>query len=189
MKIAVVYHSGYGNTLKVAEAVVAGARSVEGTEVELILASEITEESPYWDFLDAADAHIYGTPTYMGTISAGLKAFFETRGFVTRWVQGTWANKIVGGFTNSASPSGDKFNTLVDLVTITMQMGMVWVGQALPPAGKHGGNIEDVNRLGSWIGPMTQSPQGEHDGPLAGDLEGARIYGKRIAESSLRWNK
>ena len=189
MKIAIVYHSGYGNTKKMAEAVAQGAQSVEGAQVELFFASELTDDSPHWEFLDAADAHIYGSPTYMGTISADLKRVFETKPLVKRWMNGDWANKIAGGFTVSASPAGDKLNTLGDLLTISMQMGMIWVGNAQPPAGKDGGNRDDINRLGSWIGPTAQAPQGEHEGPIQGDLEGARLYGERVAQITAKLAK
>lgn len=187
MKIAIIYHSGYGHTKTLAEAVTRGAESVEGIEVRLFAATEITPESTEtWQYLDEADAHIYGSPTYMGAISAGLKQLFEQRPAIERWLSGKWANKIAAGFSNSASPSGDKLNTLLDMVVIAMQFGFVWVGLAEPPAGKHGGNIEDINRLGAWVGAMSQSPG--HDDPLPGDQKSGESLGKRVAESVVRWN-
>ena len=187
MKIAIIYHSGYGHTKTLAEAVARGAQSVEGTEVRLFPATEITPESAEaWAYLDEADAHIYGSPTYMGSISAGLKQLFEQPPAIQRWAGGAWANKIAAGFSNSSSPAGDKFNTIVDLTVWAMQMGMIWVGLAEPPAGKHGGNIEEVNRLGGWIGAMAQSVG--HDDPLPGDLKTGESLGQRVATATARWN-
>jgi NAD(P)H dehydrogenase (quinone) len=186
IQIAIVYHSGYGHTATVAEAVQRGANSVEGVEAKLITATEVLPGSPEWSVLDAADAHIYGSPTYMGSISAGLKQVFEQPDAIGRWVQGAWKDKIAAGFTNSASPSGDKLNTLTDILIWALQMGMIWVGQAEPPAGKDGGNTEDINRLGSWLGAMTQSPQGDTT-PLPGDLRTAELLGQRVAEATKRW--
>ncbi|HEX9997135.1 MAG TPA: flavodoxin family protein [Abditibacterium sp.] len=187
MKIAIIYHSGYGHTKTLAEAVARGAQSVEGTEARLFFATDITPESTEaWEYLDAADAHIYGSPTYMGAISAGLKQVFEQKPAVERWMSGAWANKIGAGFSNSSSPSGDKLNTLVDLAIIGMQFGLIWVGLAEPPAGKDGGNTEDVNRLGAWLGAMAQSVG--HDDPLPGDLKTGESLGKRVAEAAVRWN-
>lgn len=187
MKIAIIYHSGYGHTKTLAEAVARGAQSVEGVETRLFFATDITPESgEVWAYLDEADAHIYGSPTYMGSISAGLKQLFEQKPAIERWSQGAWANKIAAGFSNSASPSGDKFNTLVDIMAWAMQSGMLWLGLAEPPAGKDGGNVEDVNRLGGWIGAMAQSVG--HDDPLPGDLKTGESLGRRVAQTAQRWN-
>jgi len=62
VKIVVVYHSGYGHTVKIAEAVARGAAAIKGTSVELVSA----EQAPgRWELLDGADAIIMGAPTYM----------------------------------------------------------------------------------------------------------------------------
>jgi len=63
-KVVVVYHSGYGHTAKQAEAVAKGA----GAELIAIDANgDITEAQ--WAALDAADAIIMGSPTYMCSVS------------------------------------------------------------------------------------------------------------------------
>ena len=64
--------------------------------------------------LDVADAIIFGTPTYMGTISAQLKTVFDA--VVSRYIQSAWKDKIAAGFTVSAAPSGDKSNSLMTMV-------------------------------------------------------------------------
>jgi len=76
--IAVVYHSGYGHTEVIAEAVAEGARSVEGVTVSVVTAGEIeTPDSAGLTQLDSADAMIFGAPTYMGSASAVFKTFME----------------------------------------------------------------------------------------------------------------
>ena len=73
-KVCVVYHSGYGHTKVQADAVADGARSVPATEVHLIPVEHIDFN---WEHLHGADALIFGTPTYMGTVSAEFKAFMD----------------------------------------------------------------------------------------------------------------
>ena len=65
-KLAIVYHSGYGHTAKVAEHVAKGARGVTGVEVDLIKADDLqnADEGP-WESLAAADGIIFGSPTYI----------------------------------------------------------------------------------------------------------------------------
>jgi multimeric flavodoxin WrbA len=110
--IAVVYHSGYGHTEVIAEAVAEGARSVEGVTVSVVTAGEIeTPDSAGLTQLDSADAMIFGAPTYMGSASAVFKTFMEATS--TRWMEQKWADKLAAGFTNSGSMNGDKQNTLI----------------------------------------------------------------------------
>lgn len=71
-KVAIVYHSGYGHTQALAEAVATGARAIPGTEVSLIPVAEAEARAAE---LDAADAIIFGSPTYMGGVSADFARF------------------------------------------------------------------------------------------------------------------
>lgn len=178
--IAIVYHSGYGHTAKVAEAIAEGAKAANGN-VQLIKADTITDAE--WDSLDAADAIIFGAPTYMGSLSGPFKVFMDATS--RKWGEQKWQNKVAAGFTNSASYSGDKLNSLQQLVTLAMQHGMIWVGQAerAPQFGESDmPDADKINRLGSWTGLMTQANHaGSADvAPGAGDLETARRFGTRI---------
>ena len=65
--VAIVYHSGFGHTQALAEAVAKGAESVPGTQVSLIPVAEAQAREAE---LDGADAIIFGSPTYMGGVSA-----------------------------------------------------------------------------------------------------------------------
>ena len=66
-KLVVVYHSGYGHTQKQAEAVLAGAGQVSGVEASLLaIDSEGNIPDGGFEELAAADAIIFGSPTYMG---------------------------------------------------------------------------------------------------------------------------
>ena len=185
--IAIAYHSGYGHTAKVAEAVAAGAKTVAGAEVHLIKVDTITEAD--WATLDGAKAIIFGAPTYMGGPSAQFKTFADATS--KRWFTMAWKDKIAGGFTNSGSYSGDKLASLQQLMVLAMQHGMIWVGQTEAGPSLEGTQVpslETVNRLGSNSGLMTQANHkaGADIAPPAGDLETARRFGKRIAEVAAR---
>ncbi|MEH7827419.1 flavodoxin family protein [Gemmobacter denitrificans] len=185
MKIAVIYHSGYGHTRVQAEAVARGA-SLPGVEVRLVAVEDIEAQ---WDFLDAAQALIFGTPTYMAGPSAAFKAFMDaTSG---RWADQRWKDKIGAGFTNSAGMNGDKLAVLQMLSLFAMQHGMVWVGLGLLP-GNHTsqGSPEDLNRLAGFLGAMAQSNAdvGPEQAPPRADRETAAHLGRRVAEAALRWS-
>src|SRR5438046_7892988 len=101
-KVAVVYHSTYGHTKLQAEAVFRGVQSVAAVTGQLYTAEEAAARL---DDLDATDAIIFGCPTYMGNISAGMKTFIEVA--AKKWFTLAWKDKIAGAFTNSSSFSGD----------------------------------------------------------------------------------
>jgi NAD(P)H dehydrogenase (quinone) len=185
-KIAILYHSGYGHTKALAEAVAAGAGRVAGAEAVLIPASEAESREAE---LDAADAIVFGSPTYMGNVSAEFAKFGEWSS--KRWANRAWQNKLAAGFTNSASWSGDKQNTLVQLMTLAMQHGMVWVGLGLAPGFNHSkGSIDDLNRLGSSIGAMAQSNADQGvEGTQPSDFRTMQALGQRVAEAARRWRE
>ena len=185
-RIAVAYHSGYGHTAKQAEAVAAGAASVPGAVADLVPLDDLTED--VWDRLAAADAIIFGAPTYMGSPSATFKRFAEES--VRAWADNlAWRDKIAAGFTNSKAMSGDKLNSLVDIAVFAAQHGMIWVGLDLYPGwAESTASIEDLNRLGSWLGATAQSDAdlSAEKAPPETDLRTAAYLGERVAKITLR---
>jgi len=181
-KVTVVFHSGSGHTLRLAQAVARGARSVEDAEVRLVPVAEVEQR---WSELDDADALVFGAPTYMGSASAAFKSFMDSTG--GRWMQQSWKDKLAAGFTNSGSPAGDKLATLQQFATFAMQHGMLWVGLGLLP----GAMLEDreQNRFGTFLGATAQSPHGapESEAPPAGDLRTGEALGRRVALAARRW--
>ena len=185
MRIAVAYHSGFGHTQTLAEAVAAGAKDVNA-RAELIAVDD--PETLDWDKLASADAIVFGTPTYMGSVSAPFKAFMDASSKV--WFEQGWKDKLAAGFTNSASFSGDKLNTLQQLSVFSAQHGMVWVSLGLPPGNNSSqGSADDLNRIGSYLGAMAQSnaDQSAEQVPPQSDRDTARHLGKRVAQAALRW--
>ena len=182
--VAVVYHSGYGHTAEVAKAVAHGADLVDGIAAKLIRVEDIEK---HWQDLDEAEAIIFGAPTYMGSASAPFKAFMDASSKV--WFKQGWKDKIAAGFTHSGSQGGDKYNTITQLFTLAMQHGMIWVGLGLMPGNNSSkGSVNDLNRLGSSTGSLTQSntDQGAEAIP-ASDLKTAEHLGRRVALVALQF--
>ncbi len=177
-KIAIIYHSGYGHTKRVAESVAAGA----GSAAELIaIDAEGNVPEGAWDTLNAADAIIFGTPTYMGNVSWQFKKFADASS--KAWFTRAWQDKVFGGFTNSASFSGDKQVSLIALQTLASQHGGIWVSLGLMPSNSKAATRADLNNLGGSVGLLVQSPSDASvDEIPQGDLDSAKSYGKRIAD-------
>jgi NAD(P)H dehydrogenase (quinone) len=182
--VAIVYHSGFGHTKALAEAVAKGAELVSGSKVSLIPVAEAEAREAE---LDAADAIIFGSPTYMGGITADFAKFKDWTS--KRWMTRAWQDKIASGFTVSASWGGDKQNTLYQLLTLASQHGMVWVGLGLAPGNNHSkGSIDDLNRTGASIGLMAQAHADQGiEGIGASEFRTAELLGKRVAEAAQRW--
>jgi NAD(P)H dehydrogenase (quinone) len=175
--VAVVHHSGYGHTTALADAVARGASRVPGAQVRSFTAEEAQANL---DVLDRADAHVWGSPTYMAGIAWPMQRFFEaTSG---RWAAQAWKDKLAAGFTNSGSVNGDKLATLQHMVLVAMQHGMHWVGLGLLPGGDG-----QPNRLGSFIGAMAHSPHGAvaESAPPPADRVTAELLGERVARAAL----
>ncbi|MET9652496.1 MULTISPECIES: flavodoxin family protein [unclassified Streptomyces] len=179
--VSIAYHSGYGHTAVLAEAVRAGAADT-GATVHLVKVDEITDAQ--WELLDSSDAIVFGSPTYMGTASGAFHAFAEESS--KRWFSDAWQDKLAAGFTNSASKSGDKLHTLQFFQILAGQHGMHWVNLGLKPGWNTSEASEnDINRLGFFAGAAAQSnnDQGPEDVHKA-DLATAEHLGRRVAETA-----
>ena len=179
--VAVVFHSGYGHTLRMAQAVAEGAN---GELVAIDADGNLPEGG--WDTLNGADAIIFGSPTYMANVSWQFKKFADASSM--QWFVQAWKDKLAAGFTNSAGLNGDKLSTLNTLFALAMQHGMIWVSQGLMPANTKAATRKDINNLVSYSGAMAQSPSdGGADDMLSGDMETAKLFGKRVADVAAKF--
>lgn len=181
--IVIVYHSGYGHTRKVAEAVAAGSAG-------RLLAIDAEGELPAggWEQLAAADVIVFGSPTYMGGPSWQFKKFADASS--KPWFVKAWRNKLAAGFTNSATLNGDKFSTLQYFFTLSQQHGMLWTGTGMHPANAKAHTRDDLNHLGGFSGLITVSPaDASPDEMVAGDLATARAFGQRLVEAAALLRK
>lgn len=168
--IAIVYHSPYGHTAKVASFIAQGAQQA-GVQVHSMNIEQID-----WDILDRSDAIVFGCPTYMGNLTSGLKLFMEQSS--KRWLARAWQGKVAAGFTNGGGLSGDKLAVLQQINLFAMQHGMLWAGLPMMPTGRNG---QDLNRMSSFLGLMTQSDNAPVEiTPPQGDLNTALWFGEYL---------
>lgn len=182
-KVVVLYHSGYGHTQRMAQSVAQGA----GAELLAIDADGNLPDGG-WETLDAADAIIMGSPTYMGSVSWQFKKFADASS--RPWYTQAWKDKLFAGFTNSAALDGDKMSTLNYLFTLAMQHGGIWVSQGVLPSTSKAAQRNDANYLGSYRGAIAQSPSDAGAGEMfPGDLETARSLGERVAGVAAKFQR
>lgn len=185
--ITIIYFTGSGSTAKFAEAIGKGVSRVSEVSLKLISIDENDiikgryKNEEVIRQLNESDAIIFGTPTYMAGAAAQFKAFADAT--VSTWFQQKWSNTIAAGFTVSGTPSGDKLSTLQYLQAFAMQHGMVWIGTGELPSQPNG-----VNRLGSWLGVMAQSEQNQNNPITTEDQLTGEVFGKRIANFTLKIN-
>ena len=164
--VSIVYHSGYGHTSVLARSVQSGVASIEGAAPHLVDVTQMTDRC--WEILDASDAIIFGSPTYMGAVSGPFKTFMDRTSGI--WFQRGWQDKLAAGFTVSSSQAGDKFATLSQLATLAAQHGMLWISLGLAPGNNAStASIDDINRIGGSLGvvqPRVQSPAARVGAPV-----------------------
>jgi NAD(P)H dehydrogenase (quinone) len=161
VNVLVAYYSVTGNTEKMAQGVVDGAKAVPGTNVVLKRVGEVPA-----DDLLSADAVIVGSPVYFGNMSGDVKTFFDNwllkfdfyRGFKMR-------NKVGGAFATGGSISNGKEITMMATLEAMLINQMIVVSAG----GSYG--------LGASATTGPDSP-----GIDEKKLAAARDLGKRIAE-------
>ncbi|TDU04086.1 multimeric flavodoxin WrbA [Streptomyces sp. 846.5] len=180
-KVAIAYFSGYGHTDVLARAVRDGAAEA-GAEVTMIRVDTITDEQ--WQILDAADAIIFGSPTYMGSAAGAFHVFAESTS--KRWLTSVWGEKIGAGFTNAACKAGDKHSTLAYFATLGAQHQMHWVNLGLLPGWHTSSESEDdLNRLGYFNGAAATTPADlPADQVHKADIATAEHLGARVARQT-----
>jgi multimeric flavodoxin WrbA len=181
-RIAVVYHSGYGHTARLAhtisEAAVASLHPINKD-------GNLSETD--WAVLQAADVIIMGSPTYMGSVTWQFKKFADATS--KHWITQAWKDKLFAGFTNSATMNGDKLATLYYLFTFAMQHGGLWIGAGLLPSNTLAATRNDLNYVGAFAGLMATTPSDAAPAQMfPGDLETARVFALRIALIAKRFS-
>lgn len=187
VRISIAYHSGYGHTEVLAEAVREGIEFVPGTTAHVIDVTSMTDR--FWELLDNSNAIIFGSPTYMGAVSGPFKTFMDQTSKI--WLNRGWQDKLAAGFTVSSSQAGDKFATLSQLSTLAAQHGMLWVSLGLLPGNNTStASTNDINRIGGSVGAMAQAnaDQGGDVAPPWSDRETAKLLGERVARLAAKFS-
>lgn len=189
-KIMIVYHSAYGHVETMAYAVAAGARAVEGAEVqvrrvpelmpqEAMRSSGMKIEQPAQILipgdLPEFDAIIFGTPTRFGNMSSQMRNFLDQTGAL--WTQGALIGKIGSVFTSTGTGGGSE-TTITSFHHTLLHHGMIIVG--LPYSAPDLSDISEV-RGGSPYGAATiAGPDGSRQ-PSQKELNLASFQGHHVA--------
>ncbi|MFC3853218.1 flavodoxin family protein [Salinispirillum marinum] len=94
MKIAIIFHSPSGTTKQLAQAIAEGAAQPDIEVIQAEIVGADIEDGRFRNTellqqLTRFDALVFGSPTYMGSVTAQFKAFADA----TRelWEQQNWA--------------------------------------------------------------------------------------------------
>lgn len=159
IKILVTYHSLSGNTERMAEAVVAGAKSVSGTQIVLKRVGQVTAED-----LFSADAVVVGSPVYWSNMSGEVKAFFDNWQFKFGvFPEFKMKNKIGAAFTTGGQISSGKEMTMLTILAAMLGNQMIVVS-------------------GGGAFGASATTEGESPGIDDKELAEAEALGRRVAD-------
>ncbi|MEW6350328.1 MAG: flavodoxin domain-containing protein [Thermodesulfobacteriota bacterium] len=184
-KITIVYASDYGSTKRMAEAVAEGARSVEGTEVQVKKADEATA-----DDLLSSDGIVIGTPVHMGSVDWRVKKFIDMV------CSGLWMKDLVLGKVGAVFASGSGYGgggggcelAMLALLNNIAELGLIIVplpkstpgypaaGLQWGPYGRaHDVNLKPVGLSDEQL--VSSRHHGIHVARTVAALKGAKIFG------------
>jgi len=177
MQVLISYHSDYGNTRKMAEAIAAGYRAADASAGIQLKQVDVTGVD---DLMDA-DVIILGAPVHMGSMAWPVKKLIDEAARL--WMEGGLEGKVGGVFATGGGfggAGGGVEQTLISLHSNFLEHGMIVVGFPKSMPGYADGGLQ-------W-GPYGRS--GNHEGMPAGLSEGslaaARSYGAHVAETAAR---
>jgi NAD(P)H dehydrogenase (quinone) len=200
MKINVIFYSVYGHIYKMAEAVVEGAKQVNGAEVKLFQVAETLPADLVAKLggaetrktfahvpvatvpnLAAADAVIFGTPTRFGMMCAQMRAYLDATGGL--WAKGALIGKIGSVFTSSGTQHGGQESTILSFHTTLLHQGMIVVG--VPYSEQRQMTVAEVSGGSPYGSSTIAGPDGSRQ-PSENELAIARFQGKHVAEIAKR---
>ena len=195
-KIQVIFYSMYGHIHKMAEAVAAGAREVEGSQVDIYQVAELVPEGTLErmgakaarqafahiplakvEQLPEADAIIFGTPTRFGNMCAQMRNFLDQTGQL--WLKGSLIGRVGSVFTSTATQHGGQETTITSFHTTLLHQGMVIVGVPYSEQGLL--NMKEITG-GSPYGAGTLAGGDGSRQPSENELAIARFQGKHVTQ-------
>ncbi|MEJ2550770.1 MAG: flavodoxin domain-containing protein [Anaerolineales bacterium] len=156
--VLVLYYSNEGSTKKMAEYVAEGARSVADIHVRLKSTEQAGREDVLW-----CDGMAVGSPTYLGTVAAEMKQFWEDLLPVWQKIDG----KIGCAFSSEGGWGGGAELTCLAMMTIMLNYGMLVFGVT-----DYSGEQFTLHYGATQAG----DPRGEKE------VEACRRLGRRLAE-------
>ncbi|HTT40487.1 MAG TPA: NAD(P)H:quinone oxidoreductase [Burkholderiales bacterium] len=194
-KVQVVFYSMYGHLYKMAEAVAAGAREVQGAEVSLYQVPELVPDDVLAksgakaarqafahvpviqvDQLAEADAIVFGAPTRFGNMAAQMRNFLDQTGGL--WMKGALVGKVGSVFTSTATQHGGQETTITSFHSTLLHLGFIIVG--VPYSEQRLLNMNEITG-GSPYGASTLTGGDGSRQPSENELAIARFQGRHVA--------
>lgn len=168
-RVLVAYDSLTGNTEKLAEGVVTGARRVPGVDISIKPLDKVTKED-----LEQSDGIILGCPTYYGTLPGRMKVVIDDWSWKLKV---DFTDKVGGAFATGGGQAGGKEFVLLSLVMFMLNNRMVVAGPLY--------QNEKTGSLWGEVGAAAMT------GPLdagvgEGELDSARRLGERVARLATK---
>jgi len=188
-RLLIAFYSRSGSVEALAIAAAEAAREA-GAEVRLRRAREVADAdamshvegwlenaqrqnalyaAPTKDDAEWADAILFGTPCYFGSIATELKNFLDQLG--PQWKRGALAGKVGGAFAAASWPHGG-----TEVVTLSLYAPMSHLGMVIVPTGY---TDEAMLEAGSPYGAST-IVGAKNTPPREEDLAAARHQGRRM---------
>ncbi|MDX8382961.1 MAG: NAD(P)H-dependent oxidoreductase [Ghiorsea sp.] len=181
MNTLIVYHSDYGHTKEVGQAIAAGVKTAlaehgMSSNVMLKLADDVS-----LDDMRVADVLIFGTPVHMGSMAWQMKKLIDSGSKL--WMQGELEGKVGGVFTTHGGfggSGGGSEHTLIALHANFLEQGMLVCGfprslSGYAHAGLHWG-----------LSVRTGDGEGMPEGVSEEALVAARAYGSHVLDTAIR---
>jgi len=169
VRVLVAYDSLTGNTEKMAQGVVAGAKQVPGAVVLLKPVDKVTKED-----LEKADGIILGCPTYFGSIPGRMKVVIDDWSWKLKV---DFTDKVGGAFATGGGQAGGKEFVLVSLVMFMLNNRMVVAGPLY--RNEQTGSVWGEVGAAAMTGPLDT-------GIGEGELDNARRLGERVARLTIK---
>ena len=157
--VLVTYHSLTGNTERMAEAVVEGAKSVPNTTVVLKRVGQVTA-----DDLFSSDAVIIGSPVYWSNMSGEVKTFLDNWQFKFGvFPEFKMKNKVGAAFATGGQISSGKEVTMLTILAAMLGNQMIVVS-------------------GGGAFGASATTEGDSPGVDKKELADAKALGRRVAD-------
>jgi NAD(P)H dehydrogenase (quinone) len=169
VRVLVAYYSLTGNTEKMAEGVVEGAKRRPGVAVTLKKVEEVGQLD-----LGSADGIILGCPTYYGTLPGKMKVVIDDWSWKMKV---DFTDKVGGAFSTGGGQVGGKEFVVMSLMMFMLSNRMVVAGP-LYRNDKTGSVWGEVGAA-AMTGPLDP-------GVSEAELDSARRLGERVARLSAK---
>jgi len=172
MRILIAYHSDYGSTEKIAQAIAAGASA---SQIDCSMRIKQAVDTQLCD-LQQADVIFFGSPVHMGSMAWQMKKLVDETSKL--WMENSLEGKVGGVFATGGglgSAGGGIEHTLVSLHSNFLEHGMIVVGfpKSLPSYADAG--------LQWGVAARTSNHEGMPQGVSDEALVAARSYGAHVA--------